>query len=207
MASPAAFALAGAFTDPQFQLVVRALNQRKDVDLLSSPSVTARDQEQATIDIIREFRYPTDFSPPQIPTSLGGGQAGGGGNNAAAAAPQSVPVTPSTPSAWDHKDVGVKLKVTPTIKGDNYAIDLDLNPEVTEFEGFINYGSPIQTVAIASAATTPLGSIAPTPQPVTLTENVINQPIFAIRRLQTIVTLLDGETIVMPRSYQPIVNF
>jgi general secretion pathway protein D len=197
LASPGALALAGAFTDPQFQLVVRALNQSKGVDLLSSPSITARDQEEASIDIVREFRYPTEFTPPQIPQSVGAAPAGGGaaGGAAAAAAPTSVPVTPTTPSAFDKRDTGVKLKVTPSIKGDNYAIDLDLRPEVTEFEGFINYGSPIQTVSISSAVSAAGVSLGSTPKAVTLTDNVINQPIFSVRRIQTNVTLLDGETI------------
>ena len=81
--------------------------------------------------------------------------------------------------------------MTPSIKGDNYAIDLDLKPEVIEFEGFINYGSPIQTVSISAVAG------IQTPTPVTLTQNVINQPIFSVRRIQTNVTLLDGETIAL----------
>ncbi len=196
LASPGVFALAGAFTDPQFQLVIRALNQSKGVDLLSSPSITARDQEEASIDIVREFRYPTEFTPPQIPQSVGAAPAGGaGGGAAAAAAPTSVPVTPTTPSAFDKRDTGVKLKVTPSIKGDNYAIDLDLSPEVTEFEGFINYGSPIQTVSVSSAVSAAGVSLGSTPKAVTLTDNVINQPIFSVRRIRTNVTLLDGETI------------
>ncbi|MEI7775807.1 MAG: type II and III secretion system protein, partial [Verrucomicrobiota bacterium] len=173
--NPAALAIAGALTDPQFQLLVRALDQRKDVDLLSSPSITARDQEEASIDIVREFRYPTEFTPPQIPQTIGNTGATGLGATATVV----IPVTPTTPSAFEKRDTGVKLRVTPSIKGDNYAIDLELHPEVTEFEGFINYGSPILA-----------GSIK-------LTENVINQPIFSTRRLQTTVTLLDGETIAL----------
>jgi general secretion pathway protein D len=186
-AAPGMFSVAGAFTDPQFQVVVRALNQAKGVDLLSSPSITAKDQEEATIEIVREFRYPTEFTPPQIPQTSGAAPAGG----AAQAAPPPVVVTPTTPSAFDKRNTGVTLKVTPSIKGDNYAIDLDLKPEVIEFEGFINYGSPIQTVSISAVAG------IQTPTPVTLTQNVINQPIFSVRRIQTNVTLLDGETIAL----------
>ena len=40
--APGIFGLSGVFTDPQFQLVVRALNQKKGVDLLSAP----RDHDQ-----------------------------------------------------------------------------------------------------------------------------------------------------------------
>ena len=66
-AAPGIFALAGVFTDPQFQVVVRALNQQKGVDLLSAPRVTTKSGQKATIEIIREFIYPTQFQPPQIP--------------------------------------------------------------------------------------------------------------------------------------------
>ena len=196
----AALAVAGAFTDPQFQVLIRAMDQRKDVDLLSSPSITARDQEEATIDIVREFRYPTEFSPPQIPQSIGttgaaagagaGAGAGGGGGVT------SIPVTPTTPSAFEKRDTGVKLRVLPTIKGDNYAIDLELRPEVTEFEGFINYGSPIKTADRITTTLAP-GVVVSQPVSVVLTENVINQPIFSVRKIQTTVTLLDGETIAL----------
>jgi general secretion pathway protein D len=189
---PAAFAIAGAFTDPQFQLVVRALNQSKGVDLLSSPSVTARNSQLATIQIVREFRYPTDFQPPQIPQQVGGGAAGGLGQQSA---PQSVPVTPSTPSGWDMRETGVRLEVTPTIQGDNYTVDLELKPEVVEFEGFINYGSPIRAVSTSSAASSSLLNVATQPSSVVLTENTINQPIFSVRRVTTLVSILDGETI------------
>jgi general secretion pathway protein D len=197
ISGPAAFSLAGAFTDPQFQMVVRAMNQSKAIDLLSSPSIVARNQEEANIDIVREFMYPTAFTPPQIGGAAGGAAPAAGGAAANTAAAASIPVTPTTPSDFLKRDTGVKLKVNPTIQPDRYSVDLDLRPEVIEFEGFINYGSPIQTVATQSAITTAVGGIASTPKAVTLTDNVINQPIFAVRRIQTNVTLLDGETIAL----------
>ncbi|MEI6714920.1 MAG: type II and III secretion system protein [Verrucomicrobiota bacterium] len=196
--APAALSLAGAFTDPQFQVVIRALNQSKGVDLLSSPSITARSGSEATIEIVREFIYPSDFSPPQVPQNVGGGNggaAGGGGGGGGAA--QSIPVTPTTPSAWTTRNTGVRLPVTPTIQGDNYTVDLDLQPEVTEFEGFINYGSPIQAVTTRTTLATAIGTAAATPTAVTLTPNVINQPIFSVRRIKTLVSILDGETIAL----------
>lgn len=201
VAAPALFALAGAFTDPQFQLVIRALNQKKGVDLLSSPSIVAEDNKLATISIVREFRYPMEFTPPQLPQNIGGvgGGIGGGlgGIGGGGGAPTTIPVTPTTPAAWGTRNTGVTLNVTPKIMGDNYAVQLELEPEVVEFEGFINYGSPIQTVAISSGLATAVGSVAQSPTPVTLTDNIINQPIFAVRKLSTNVTVLDGETITL----------
>ncbi|HEX8679694.1 MAG TPA: type II and III secretion system protein, partial [Chthoniobacterales bacterium] len=69
--APGIFGLSGVFTDPQFQLVIRALNQKKGVDLLSAPRVTTKSGQRAVIEIVREFRYPTQFEPPQIPQSVG----------------------------------------------------------------------------------------------------------------------------------------
>ena len=71
--APGIFGLSGVFTDPQFQVVIRALNQKKGVDLLSAPRVTTKSGQRAVIEIVREFRYPTQFEPPQIPQTFRGG--------------------------------------------------------------------------------------------------------------------------------------
>ncbi len=59
--APGILAIAGIFTNPQFQVVLRALNQQKGVDLVSAPKVTTKSGQRATIQIIREFRYPTEY--------------------------------------------------------------------------------------------------------------------------------------------------
>jgi general secretion pathway protein D len=186
--SPGIFALSGVLTDPQFQVVVRALNQKKGVDLMSAPSVTTKGGQRATIEVIREFIYPTEFDPPQIPQQFGG-NAGGTSNILTGASSQgSFPVTPTTPTAFEMKPIGVRMEVDPVVGPDGYTIDLTLAPEVTEFEGFINYGSPIQT-----GSTDALGN----PTTITLTENRIPQPIFSTRKLQTQVSVWDGQTVAM----------
>ena len=188
--APGIFSLAGAGTDPTFQLVMRGLDQRKGIDLLSAPRVTTKSGQRAVIEIIREFRYPTEFSQPQIPQNAGGGGgagiAGGGGGVGLNGA---FPVTPTTPTSFDKKDVGVTLEVEPTIGPDGYSIDMQLAPQVVEFEGFINYGSPIQTVS-----TNPLTGVSTVN---VLTPNVINQPIFSTRKVTTNVTVFDGATVVL----------
>jgi general secretion pathway protein D len=186
--APGIFSLVGARTDPQFQLVMRGLDQKKGVDLLSAPRVTTKPGQQAVIEIIREFRYPTEFEQPQIPQTIGpnnnGGLAGllGGGGSG------SFPVTPTTPTAFEIKNTGVTLQVEPQIGPDGYSIDMNLAPQVVEFEGFINYGSPIQ-----STSTNALGQQVVN----VITPNVINQPIFATRKVTTNVTVFDGATVVL----------
>ncbi len=185
-AAPGIFSLAGVFTDPQFQLVVRALNQQKGVDLLSAPRVTTKSGQKATIEIIREFIYPTQFQPPQIPQTVGatgGNSLTGGGTSGS-----SFPVTPTTPTNFEKRNTGVTLEVEPVIGPDNYTIDLNLQPQVVDFDGFINYGSPI-----LSTSTNALGI----PSTSVVTANVINQPVFDTRKVSTSVSVFDGATVVL----------
>ena len=184
--APGIFGLSGVFTDPQFQVVIRALNQKKGIDLLSAPRVTTKSGQRAVIEIVREFRYPTQFQPPQIPQTFGGsnnpnvaiGQATGG----------TFPVTPTTPTGFETRNTGVTLEVEPVVGPDGITIDLNLVPQVVEFEGFINYGSPIRTSSVNA-----LGMA----QTVELTPNIINQPIFSTRKVTTSVSVWDGQTVVL----------
>ncbi len=178
--APGIFGLSGVFTDPQFQVVIRALNQKKGIDLLSAPKVTTKSGQRAVIEIVREFRYPTQFTPPQVPNITGGT---GGGTTISFAA-----VTPTTPTAFETRNTGVTLEVEPVVGPDGVTIDLNLVPQVVEFEGFINYGSPIFGINpfnVTSGGRT------------LLTDNVINQPIFSTRKVTTSVSVYDGSTVVL----------
>jgi general secretion pathway protein D len=165
--------------------MMRALSQKKGVDLMTAPSVIVRGGQKSKIEVIREFPYPTEFDPPQIPQTFGGstslGGQGGGTQQGG-----SFPVTPTTPQSFEFKNTGVTMEVEATVADDGYTIDLNLAPEVIEFEGFINYGSPIQTTGINA-----LGQS----EPVVLTDNKILQPVFATRKLATQVLIWDRQTV------------
>jgi general secretion pathway protein D len=183
--APGIFGLAGVFTDPQFQVVIRALNQKKGVDLLSAPRVTTKSGQRAVIEIVREFRYPVTFTQPQVPAVS---SSVVGGSN------PPVVVTPTTPQTFETRNTGVTLEVEPVVGPDGITIDLNLVPQVVEFEGFINYGSPIFAIGINSIG----GSAGiTTSAPVLLTSNVINQPIFSTRKVTTSVSVWDGQTVVL----------
>jgi len=192
--APGIFGIGGIFTNPQFEVVIRALDQKKGVDLLSAPKVTTKSGQRANVRIVRKFWYPTQFTPPQIPTDTGSTTSSGGAGFVVD--PTSLPpptITPAFPDAFEPRDVGVILDVEPTVGADSYTIDLNLRPEVVDFDGFINYGSPINTVGYQFDAFQ--GIFVPTS--VTLTENVINQPIFSSRRVETNVTIWDGQTVAL----------
>jgi general secretion pathway protein D len=184
--APGILSLTGLFSDGQVQMIMRGLAQKKGTDLMTAPSVTAKSGQKATIEIIREFIYPTEYEPPELPNStgvtggIGGGVLGVGGGGG------SFPVTPATPTAFDTRNTGITLEVEPTIGDNDFVIDLRFVPEIVEFEGFINYGSPIQSPG-TDALGNPVVSI--------ITENRIEMPVFSSRRVNTSLTIYDGYTV------------
>ncbi len=80
----------------------------------------------------------------------------------------------------------------PIVGADGITVDLNLVPQVVEFEGFINYGSPIRTINPGL-----FGLATVVNQSVVLTDNVINQPIFSTRKVNTSVSVWDGQTVVL----------
>ena len=184
--APGIFGLAGVFTNPQFQVVIRALNQKKGIDLLSAPSVTTKSGQRAIIEVIRELRYPRTYTQPQVPSIASSTSTVIGANSTVP-----VVVTPTTPQDWETRNTGVTLEVEPVVGGDATTIDLNLIPQVVEFEGFINYGSPIFAVGVNSTAGISISNS------VLLTPNVINQPVFSTRKVTTSVSVYDGQTVVI----------
>src|SRR5205807_4954707 len=129
--APGIFGLSGVFTDPQFQVVIRALNQKKGIDLLSAPKITTKSGQRAVIEIVREFRYPTQFTEPKVPDIQGRG------SSSSVTTTIALPVVgPSTPSNFETRNTGVTLEVEPVVGPDGVTIDLNLVPQVVEFEGF-----------------------------------------------------------------------
>lgn len=195
--APGIMSLTGIYDEGAFQMLMRGLSQKKGSDVLTAPSVTAKSGETAKIEIIREFWYPTEYEPPELPNSVGNsGYNNGynnGGNNVVdgllgqqQAQVTSFPVTPATPGVFEMKPVGVTLEVVPTIAENRYIIDLNFKPSIVEFEGFVNYGSPIQSTGVGSDGK---------PMSLTLTENRIEQPIFSKRSVETSLFIYDGHTV------------
>src|SRR5439155_9913451 len=104
----------GILTNPQFQVIIKALSQKQSADVLSSPKVTTISGAQAQIRVAQEFIYPTTFTAPTAVSSAGNVGA------------SSVAATPSIPSAFASRAVGVVLNVTPTVGADGYTVSLTL---------------------------------------------------------------------------------
>jgi general secretion pathway protein D len=126
---------------------------------------------QAQIKVVQEFIYPSEYTEPQV--------SGGGGINGGNAA-----ITPTVPSSFKTREVGVIMNVTPTVGSDNYTINLALTPEVSEFLGFLDY-SPGNVTSGGNGTNS------------TSVPYKIQQPLFSTRSLATSVVIWDGQTVVL----------
>jgi beta-lactamase regulating signal transducer with metallopeptidase domain/Flp pilus assembly secretin CpaC len=114
---PPPVSLSTVFDAEHMEKAIRELGNKRGVDLLSAPRVTTKSGQRAVIEIIREFRYPTEFKPDdQKPANL-------------------------IPTAFETRNVGVTLEVEPIISEDGLTIDLQLAPQIVELAAFIKVGA------------------------------------------------------------------
>ena len=123
-----------------------------------------RSGQASNVEIVREFIYPTEYEPPELPNSVGSSFGG-----------DATPVTPATPTAFEKKEVGITLEVLPVADANKRYVDVTLNPSFTDFDGFVNYGSPINSTTQDAFG-----------NPVTakVTENAILMPVFSAQKAE-----------------------
>ncbi len=184
--APGILSFRAIMTNADIAVVMRGLDQCKATDMMQQPQMVAKPGDKATFAYVREFIYPTEYTEPQLPNSMGGDGNGGGGSWGG----QTFPVTPSHPTGFNTKQVGVTMEVEPNISEDKTMVDLRIVPEMTEFEGFVNYGNPI--MASLNDSTKESGISA-----VVLSENQILMPIFSKKKAETNVTIANGHTVVI----------
>lgn len=190
--APGILSIAGVFTDPQFQTVMRGLSQKKGVDIVVAPSVTTKNGQKASVVLGREFIYPTEFDPPQVPQNVRTTTLVINGVVVFSGPTAQLIATPTTPTAFEMRQTGVSLEVEPVI-GEDGSVELTLAPSVTDFEGFVNYGSPIIRTSMSQSVA---GINFETGDGV-ITENRILQPIFKSSKTATSVRVWDGSTIML----------
>jgi len=187
----------GILNNTNLTALMRGLAQKKGVDLVISPYTATRSGQQSTIEIVREFIYPTEYEPPELPNTIGSGvDIDFDTGDIFETAPPITPITPATPTSFETRNVGVVLDVLPTVSADRHYVDLALKPNVTDFDGFINYGTPITSPAPDNGLG---GSFAAaiTGQRVVLTDNKILMPVFSVMKTETNLTIRDGTTLVI----------
>ncbi len=200
--APGILSLSGIYDSGSFQMIMRGLSQKKGVDVVNAPSIVLtptdevpagpedsmvsspiESQDDARIEIIRRFIYPSSYESPQIPQNTNGNN----NNNYASGGAMSVPVAaPSNPDDWAVEEVGlvmvVKIADAPQ---DNIVKFNRFLVRIVDFEGFVNYGSPIVSGVATNSKV----------EKIVLTENRIDMPVFSRRMINTTLYLYDGHTV------------
>ena len=169
---------ASVLTNPELKVILEALSQSGNSDVLSAPRITTKNGVNAQIQIVKEYIYPTEFEVTQ-PTVQSQGDL----------------VTPPTvtPGSFETRETGVILNVTPAVGPDGYTIDLTLVPEVCELEEWLQYGSEI---TIPQSSRNVLTGLLESTGERTYRYN-IPQPVFSSRNATTSIVIWDGQTVVM----------
>ncbi len=203
--APGILSLSGIYDSGSFQMIMRGLSQKKGVDIMSAPSLVARpgeleytpdpdplasdqngDNGCAKIEVIRRFIYPSAYDPPETGSSSGSNWNNNNNNNGNWSNNSSPIATPSNPSEWAVEEVGIVMRFKVDEEDGNDIIKFNhFEIRVVNFEGFVNYGSPI-----TSAVTTETQI-----EHITLTENRIDMPIFSRRYINSNPCIYDGHTI------------
>lgn len=173
----------------EVDLAINALSRKTGSDLMSAPKVTVLSGKRANITIAQELRYPESYGDIEAEVDSDGGGSIVDGNLAGSGG--SVAITAGTPEDFVTRNIGVELTVTPNVENDD-TISLLLEPRVTEFEGFVEYGGPSVAIAGGNTVTVPAGFF---------------QPIFSTREITTEVTVFDGATVVMGGLTRDEVNY
>lgn len=185
---PEVFSLTGILTDPQFKVVIRALEQRDGVDLLSAPKVTTLSGRQAHVEVSDVRTIATGLNNQG--GGGGGGQGGGGGglgggtggvgNNVNQAAINLIiPGTVSQP-------FGPVLDVVPYVSSDDETIQMTILPTITEFVGYDDPGPFVPQILGLTSGSSPISRTS-----------VLPLPRLRVRMVTTSAIVWDGQTVAL----------
>ncbi|MBN8246760.1 MAG: hypothetical protein J0L84_04875, partial [Verrucomicrobia bacterium] len=176
---PTIATITGILTDPQFRIVISALEQRSGVDVLATPKVTTLSGRQAQVVVadVRSVVTGVDLQQNASGGNTGGGtgfQNGGGGvGSTINYLVQAIPFGP-------------ELNVIPYVSSDDVSIQMTIIPSFTEFVGYDDPG-PFNPQA-QSVAGNSLGI------PVTA---ALPLPRLRTRQVVTSAIVWDGQTVVI----------
>ena len=161
------FSIARTAGSLRWNLVISALEQSDDTDVLSAPSIVTRDGNTASIMVGEDRAVSLGFAAGSAESSL------------------------FIEHDLERQLIGVSLEVTPEIRSDDL-LDLELKPKVIDLIGYDeNYQvHPVATMTVWSGETLPGAPIA-------IPALVGSLPYYRLREIETQVTVADGSTVGM----------
>jgi general secretion pathway protein D len=179
--APALATFTGILTDPQFRMVIKALDQRQGVDLLSAPKITTLSSRQAQIKVVDVRSIVTDLDLSQTGSGGGGGVlAGATGGGVVASTIQPI---------VEQIELGPVLDVLPVVSADGYTVQMTIIPTIKEFVGY-----DLDTAKLFQAQAQSAGAGVAAGNPLTTTTPL---PIFRLRQVVTSAIVWDGQTVVL----------
>lgn len=175
--TPAIATITGVLTDPQFRVVIRALETRQGVDLLTAPRVTTLSGRQAQISSLDLVTVVTgvDLQQGSNPQTTGGGN--NNNNTIVVSAPTLNFTTEPLP-------FGPVLDVIPYVSADGFSVQMTLIPTITEFLGYDDPGGFIPQASSSVSQGISLTAQLPLPR-------------LRLRQVTTSCNVWDGQTVVL----------
>ena len=182
--APSIFTLTGILTQPQFRVVIHAIENREGTDLMAAPKVTTLSGRQTQIQVV-EIRSivagnSTGFG--------GGGGAGGAVGGVGGTAVQGAGVGVQQGFTTTQVPLGPTLDVLPYVSADGYSVQMTIIPSIIEFIGYDEETArqfiPQVTLAVGNNVGAPITSQLPL-------------PIFRARQVVTSCNVWDGQTAVL----------
>jgi general secretion pathway protein D len=172
--------ITGILTDPQFRVVIKAIENRTGTDLMAAPKVTTLSGRQTQIQVV-------DIRTIVVGNSTGG-QTGGGGATAGGVAAGGASTVATVNYATAAIPLGPVLDVIPYVSADGYSVQMTLIPSITEFLG---YDTETAKLFVPQVQTGVGNTVS---QPI---ESVLPLPIFRSRQVVTSCNVWDGQTVVL----------
>ena len=201
MRSPSIFGIRGVWSSVDVTVIMNGLAQKKGVDLLRNPRMIFSPgmDEQVTFADVTEMFFPETWEPSQIESYSGNNynnnnNNNNGNNNVTGGSAIATGATPQDFVRFGMVDdtiggIGTILQVhSAEISESGEHVTLALTTTTNEFEGFINWGSPINTATFDGS-----GRI----EYYQLTPNYILQPMIKRYVENTKITLVPGTVMVM----------
>ncbi|NWK55794.1 hypothetical protein HW115_09245 [Verrucomicrobiaceae bacterium N1E253] len=112
-------------TDTILRQRINELIKQEKAEIIDTQMVISRSGEKSTSESIREFIYPTEYEPPELPNKIHLHTQDG-----KTEIPNKELATGPTPTAFETRNLGSTLEVEPTLSENKQYVDLRFAPEL-----------------------------------------------------------------------------
>lgn len=206
-------------------MILHMLSQRSDTDLLSAPKVLTGPGKEATMKVVTEYIYPTEYD---VQLTASGSSGGGSNANGTSSGGSAEILAVVEPENFTMREVGVILQVTPELSQGGQLINLHLHPQVVSEPTWKNYGMRIPKSSnsqydtfgsisliiesltgilgesvdkykdmVVDSALTSIDRINNNDGSLSYYDAPMEQPFFKTRSIETDITIANGATVVM----------